>query len=115
MPPRSVSSASLEAWRQISPTSACGSPHPGGRSTRVPGRRRATASASEHFVNPRAMNREAIIFDRARMTAIEYDCRSEEHTSELQSQSNLGCRLLLEKKNAERYSWDRVDCRGARP
>src|SRR2546430_7211410 len=27
--------------------------------------------------------------------------RSEEHTSELQSQSNLVCRLLLEKKNAE--------------
>src|SRR2546430_4271016 len=28
------------------------------------------------------------------------DCRSEEHTSELQSQSNLVCRLLLENKNA---------------
>src|SRR2546430_3813887 len=27
------------------------------------------------------------------------DHRSEEHTSELQSQSNLVCRLLLEKKN----------------
>src|SRR2546430_8986247 len=27
------------------------------------------------------------------------DYRSEEHTSELQSQSNLVCRLLLEKKN----------------
>src|SRR2546430_5939122 len=27
--------------------------------------------------------------------------RSEEHTSELQSQSNLVCRLLLEKKNME--------------
>src|SRR2546427_6350238 len=27
--------------------------------------------------------------------------RSEEHTSELQSQSNLVCRLLLEKKNQE--------------
>src|SRR2546430_11134150 len=27
------------------------------------------------------------------------DVRSEEHTSELQSQSNLVCRLLLEKKN----------------
>src|SRR2546430_3692307 len=27
--------------------------------------------------------------------------RSEEHTSELQSQSNLVCRLLLEKKNSE--------------
>src|SRR5688572_31276686 len=28
--------------------------------------------------------------------------RSEEHTSELQSQSNLVCRLLLEKKNRSR-------------
>src|SRR3989475_5981511 len=32
--------------------------------------------------------------------------RSEEHTSELQSQSNLVCRLLLEKKNnVERIGW----------
>src|SRR5688572_10332786 len=30
--------------------------------------------------------------------------RSEEHTSELQSQSNLVCRLLLEKKNTNRIS-----------
>src|SRR2546430_13374218 len=29
--------------------------------------------------------------------------RSEEHTSELQSQSNLGCRLLLEKKKKTYY------------
>src|SRR2546430_8377709 len=29
------------------------------------------------------------------------DERSEEHTSELQSQSNLVCRLLLEKKKTE--------------
>src|SRR2546430_8789451 len=29
--------------------------------------------------------------------------RSEEHTSELQSQSNLVCRLLLEKKNKSYY------------
>src|SRR2546427_7831604 len=28
-------------------------------------------------------------------------CRSEEHTSELQSQSNLVCRLLLEKKKMQ--------------
>src|SRR2546430_10509777 len=28
-----------------------------------------------------------------------FDARSEEHTSELQSQSNIVCRLLLEKKN----------------
>src|SRR2546430_4188333 len=31
--------------------------------------------------------------------------RSEEHTSELQSQSNLVCRLLLEKKN---YAYGRI-------
>src|SRR2546430_4283397 len=30
--------------------------------------------------------------------------RSEEHTSELQSQSNLVCRLLLEKKKNARHS-----------
>src|SRR2546430_13329025 len=30
--------------------------------------------------------------------------RSEEHTSELQSQSNLVCRLLLEKKNSPQLS-----------
>src|SRR2546427_3334016 len=30
--------------------------------------------------------------------------RSEEHTSELQSQSNLVCRLLLEKKKNKQYS-----------
>src|SRR5438270_9195172 len=39
---------------------------------------------------------------------VEHRSRSEEHTSELQSQSNLVCRLLLEKKkkkkkNKKRY------------
>src|SRR2546430_13710119 len=34
--------------------------------------------------------------------------RSEEHTSELQSQSNLVCRLLLEKKNKRKQY--RVHC-----
>src|SRR2546430_13158986 len=32
------------------------------------------------------------------LTVAWFDFRSEEHTSELQSQSNLVCRLLLEKK-----------------
>src|SRR2546430_7083936 len=36
--------------------------------------------------------------------------RSEEHTSELQSQSNLVCRLLLEKKKIPSDVPDRVDC-----
>src|SRR2546430_10045532 len=34
--------------------------------------------------------------------------RSEEHTSELQSQSNLVCRLLLEKKNELRDNLHRL-------
>src|SRR2546430_6501927 len=34
--------------------------------------------------------------------------RSEEHTSELQSQSNLVCRLLLEKKKKEQLT--NLDC-----
>src|SRR2546430_8884963 len=33
-----------------------------------------------------------------------YGARSEEHTSELQSQSNLVCRLLLEKKTIQPLS-----------
>src|SRR2546430_12384287 len=33
--------------------------------------------------------------------------RSEEHTSELQSQSNLVCRLLLEKKKTHAYAMPR--------
>src|SRR2546430_11223404 len=40
-------------------------------------------------------------FDRSGIVSheiFELDLRSEEHTSELQSQSNLVCRLLLEKK-----------------
>src|SRR2546430_13131677 len=37
-------------------------------------------------------------YDPRRMERSTRDLRSEEHTSELQSQSNLVCRLLLEKK-----------------
>src|SRR5438309_9162006 len=33
--------------------------------------------------------------------------RSEEHTSELQSQFHLVCRLLLEKKKINRHTWPR--------
>src|SRR2546430_12582412 len=35
--------------------------------------------------------------------------RSEEHTSELQSQSNLVCRLLLEKKNIKYMTTSSID------
>src|SRR2546427_2132944 len=39
--------------------------------------------------------------DVVRAVVLSEGGRSEEHTSELQSQSNLVCRLLLEKKNRE--------------
>src|SRR2546427_4041829 len=52
---------------------------------------------SEH-VSPPAYNPEHHAADLAQV-------RSEEHTSELQSQSNLVCRLLLEKKKKKtRYN-----------
>src|SRR2546430_12407749 len=38
------------------------------------------------------------------------DQRSEEHTSELQSQSNLVCRLLLEKKNSIGIYFNLTSC-----
>src|SRR5688572_32325915 len=49
--------------------------------------------------------RESPVVDRLQFVVCQHDLeafasiRSEEHTSELQSQSNLVCRLLLEKKN----------------
>src|SRR2546430_2915439 len=42
------------------------------------------------------------VAQRRSQRALAYD-RSEEHTSELQSQSNLVCRLLLEKKKNTQY------------
>src|SRR2546430_6822235 len=38
------------------------------------------------------------------------ELRSEEHTSELQSQSNLVCRLLLEKKKTQHTLRTSADC-----
>src|SRR5688572_32507440 len=45
------------------------------------------------------------------MNDVETCCgfRSEEHTSELQSQSNLVCRLLLEKKKKTIYTYLSLD------
>src|SRR2546430_2250774 len=40
---------------------------------------------------------------RARFDVRQFNLRSEEHTSELQSQSNLVCRLLLAKKSRSTY------------
>src|SRR5206468_12418286 len=46
------------------------------------------------------VNDEFKLNDRLTLTlGLRFDYRSEEHTSELQSRSDLVCRLLLEKKN----------------
>src|SRR5688572_32562614 len=55
---------------------------------------------------------------RADGEAVILDDRSEEHTSELQSQSNLVCRLLLENKNEredEGQNYDRTDASAQGP
>src|SRR5205085_9220152 len=44
------------------------------------------------------VGRMGLLYERFLAAAIRAGVRSEEHTSELQSQSNLVCRLLLEKK-----------------
>src|SRR2546427_1082476 len=47
---------------------------------------------------------EDIHFDASHRQMTVKGWRSEEHTSELQSQSNLVCRLLLEKKKKKKYN-----------
>src|SRR2546427_9325104 len=46
----------------------------------------------------------------AQLRELAYFGRSEEHTSELQSQSNLVCRLLLEKKKKKQQSITCTNC-----
>src|SRR2546430_9380246 len=48
-----------------------------------------------------ALYERAFVEERVARLACPDDERSEEHTSELQSQSNLVCRLLLEKKKKQ--------------
>src|SRR2546427_9024262 len=53
---------------------------------------------ADHAMHARARVADGGPHVRGRMVRKARDARSEEHTSELQSQSNLVCRLLLEKK-----------------
>src|SRR2546427_8286797 len=54
-----------------------------------------------HLVNPFRRGVQAALLALALLHGL-LGVRSEEHTSELQSQSNLVCRLLLEKKKKHR-------------
>src|SRR3989475_8465746 len=60
----------------------------------------ALSFASLFFVLPASIG--AIFFSEMSASKDKEQSRSEEHTSELQSQSNLVCRLLLEKKKERR-------------
>src|SRR5688572_31659326 len=53
------------------------------------------------LVGPAAVVAESRHPGRVALEQVESHPRSEEHTSELQSQSNLVCRLLLEKKKKQ--------------
>src|SRR2546430_7800169 len=50
------------------------------------------------------------LFSTKRHRILEPPARSEEHTSELQSQSNLVCRLLLEKKKQRARNATHTSC-----
>src|SRR5262249_58237694 len=71
-----------------------------------PGSHRSLGQLSTHGRSgrhDRADNRRLRTFRQAG-----YAVRSEEHTSELQSLTNLVCRLLLEKKNTNPISMTRI-------
>src|SRR2546427_8210534 len=70
------------------------------RSPAAPDVRRNRADFSLAWLHGgrRAGNGDSVL----QLRGAQYPRRSEEHTSELQSQSNLVCRLLLEKKKKTR-------------
>src|SRR2546430_13260830 len=94
-PPRSTLFPSTPLFRSLSARPDRHEPHDGS----------AGRAGGDHPALSAAQKAAAHIGCRAqsRVVAVPrvHRCvRSEEHTSELQSQSNLVCRLLLEKKNS---------------
>src|SRR5437588_8802725 len=78
------------------------------RSTLFPTRRSSDLSAAgDHIGRRRAQDDRLVGLHALEKPALEVAValdRSEEHTSELQSHSDLVCRLLLEKKNNQQHS-----------
>src|SRR2546427_6335882 len=68
------------------------------REVRRPVARLAQRRARLREKRPRAPENQAVVQRQGDGRHHRHRPRSEEHTSELQSQSNLVCRLLLEKK-----------------
>src|SRR5438094_4377389 len=72
---------------------------------RSPPERAREPDSGKRLRGPRRPRRKPL---RPRLGRASQYARSEEHTSELQSPYDLVCRLLLEKKNAERAHVDAV-------
>src|SRR5262249_62313243 len=91
-PPPEISTLSLHDALPICHRRLCVAP---------PSRRQGSASSGQ-FARPAAQLLERgcqrLPKHAAPLGAVAIACRSEEHTSELQSLTNLVCRLLLEKK-----------------
>src|SRR5947207_9764972 len=88
--------------------------------TTVPKMRRDIAPAPEAVqsgTQPRMKAKEVIKMGRRRIRApvSAASTRSEEHTSELQSHSDLVCRLLLEKKKKKRHETKKESSKRRRP
>src|SRR5688572_31844187 len=90
-PPRSTLFPYTTLFRSVMPVSRPTEQH--AERTEQLGPRRI--GLHHDYVSPTGFHEIGVAFTRG---FGEYGCRSEEHTSELQSQSNLVCRLLLEKK-----------------
>src|SRR5438067_9998811 len=61
------------------------------------------SAAAVHTINGHKFSNDVGVI--ARLNTAEEWTRSEEHTSELQSRFDLVCRLLLEKKKKQQYSF----------
>src|SRR2546427_8702361 len=64
-----------------------------------------------HVYPRRALCNACVVWTRLSVRDSRIMSRSEEHTSELQSQSNLVCRLLLEKKKRNERVTEPVQCK----
>src|SRR5688572_32094082 len=98
-PPRSTLFPYTTLFRSDTSRAGCLPPRP--PASTASGSSRSSTSRSRR--RPRAHAACA----RGRLLLRDVD-RSEEHTSELQSQSNLVCRLLLEKKKKDKHVHSRT-------
>src|SRR2546430_10726389 len=80
------------------------SPRPGGRERRSSARARRRIRPVPTVGARSRKRRDRPYGGRRRDPGPSGERRSEEHTSELQSQSNLVCRLLLEKKKIHKHA-----------